>query len=324
MGFTLFFSLAFDAGEAAAAGSRVEVSGFGDGVGLVDCALGDGWMDCGVTRLGGGLRGCNSVERWWSWGVSFGKRWRVTVLTSCFGGGWSVRGQEAGRLLNSQPGRLRYGVCIGFRFNVRNRHFFVNFGSGTGVLLMRFARARCRCHYFGFLGAVVFVVFEADAAAPIIGVLQAAEFAVEGFQPGPAFCRIFYLLQGSHGLADFKDEVTAHGFVGVAAAVVLFEFFFVFGEVFEPIDALLVQEPILIAGAAPFGEVLVGDGVAFEALGEDFLGLREVVEPRQDVAAEMAVVEALVQFVADGGGEAGDFANSSCHKIFGFYFDYKT
>ena len=226
----------------------------------------------------------------------------------CFGGGWGVRDRRR-ELLNSQPGRLRYGV-LGFRFHSSPRHFFVKLlRSGTGFLFGEVRTGGCRCHYLGFFGAVVFVAFEADAAAPVVGVLQAAEFAVEGFQPGPAFFRIFYLLQGSHGLADFKDEVTADGFVGVAAAVVLFEFFFVFGEVFEPIDALLVEEPILIAGAAPFGEVLVGDGFACEVFGEDFLvSGRWLSHGRCRGRIRRCGGVGLV--VADGFGEAGDFADS--------------
>jgi hypothetical protein len=41
---------------------------------------------------------------------------------------------------------------------------------------------------------------------------------------------------------------------------------------------------------------------------EDFLDLGEGVEPGEEFGGFLAIVEALVEFLADGGGEAGDFA----------------
>jgi len=52
----------------------------------------------------------------------------------------------------------------------------------------------------------------------------------------------------------------------------------------------------------------VSDGFALEIFGEDVFGLGQVIKPRENFAAKLAVVEASVQFFADVGGEAGDFA----------------
>ena len=161
---------------------------------------------------------------------------------------------------------------------------------------------------------VVFIVFEADAAGQVVGVLQASEFFHDGLDSCPAGLGVLDLLRGSHGLADFKDEEATDGFVGVGAAVVLAGFDVFFFEAIELGEAILVKEPVLVAGGAPFGEVLVGDGVAVEYFGEDFFSFWKFVDPGEDGAAELAVVEAVVEFFADGFGEAGDFAESGGHR----------
>lgn len=77
------------------------------------------------------------------------------------------------------------------------------------------------------------------------------------------------------------------------------DFFFLFGEAAEPFEALLVEEPVLVAAVSPFGEVLVGDGFCGEKFGEDLFGFREFVEPWEDGSAHFAVEEALIEFFAD-------------------------
>ena len=148
-----------------------------------------------------------------------------------------------------------------------------------------------------------------------MSVLEAAEFAGEVLESSPAIVGICDLLQGGQGLADFKDEEAAHGFMGVVATVVGVGFGGLFGEAIEPFESLLVPKPILIAAAAPFGEVLVGNGFAGEKVGEDGLGFREMVQPFENGASEFAVVKALIKLFTDFGGEAGDFADSSFHGV---------
>jgi hypothetical protein len=176
---------------------------------------------------------------------------------------------------------------------------------------------------FGFVGfelVVVLVVFEGDAAGPVVGVLQAGEFVGEAFDSFPPGVGVFDFLRVAHGLAEFEEEEAAHGFVGIGAAVVFADLFVFFFEAAEPLESFLVEEPILVAGGAPFGEVLMGDGFAVKYLGEDFFGFGELVDPGEDGAAEFAVVEAAVELFANGGGEAGDFADSSLHmRIIGWW-----
>ena len=149
---------------------------------------------------------------------------------------------------------------------------------------------------------------EFDAATPVVGVLQAGKFADQVLQAVAALVGVFGGFHDVDALGDLIQEDVGHGFEGVGAAVVLHDLGGLFGEVIEPIEALLMEEPVLVAGASPFGEVLVGDGFAIEQFGEDFFGFREAVDPRQDVFAEFAVVEAAVELFPDVGGEAGDFA----------------
>ncbi len=153
-----------------------------------------------------------------------------------------------------------------------------------------------------FQAVVGFVPFELDAAAPVEGVLHSSKFAGEVLHAFHAFDGIFHGLQGADALAEFEEEVVAHGFEGVVAFVVLLDVGFFFGEAVEPIDALLVEEPILVAGMAPFREVLVRDGFAVEEFGHDFLGFGQTIHPRENGAAEFAVVEAAVEFFSGFGG----------------------
>lgn len=109
-----------------------------------------------------------------------------------------------------------------------------------------------------------FVEVELDFAAEVEGVLEAGKFAHEILQTEGTFIGIFYVLEGGEALADFDEEEAAHGFEGVVAAVVFGEFGSVFGKVIEPFQVPLMLEPILVAAAPPFGEVLVGNGAAFK------------------------------------------------------------
>jgi len=132
---------------------------------------------------------------------------------------------------------------------------------------------------FGGGEAVVFVEGELGFAAEVEGVLEAGKFAGEVLQAHGTFLGIFEVPKCGDALADFDDEYPAHGFEGVAAVFVLGEFGFVLAEVIEPVDALLLLEPVVVAGAPPFGEVLVGDGVSVEEFSEDGFGFGKLVDP---------------------------------------------
>jgi hypothetical protein len=201
--------------------------------------------------------------------------------------------------------------CVVF-YEGMARGFKGEWFSGTGILPVRTGTHGRDARATRLIEAVVgFVPFELDAAAPVEGVLHARKFAGEMLHAFHAFERVFDGLQGADAVAEFEEEVVAHGFEGIVAFVVLLDVGFFFGEAVEPVDALLVEEPVLVAGAAPFGEILVGDGFAAKEFGHDFFGFGQAVDPREDGAAEFAVVEAAVQFFTGFGGEAGDFAESS-------------
>ena len=106
---------------------------------------------------------------------------------------------------------------------------------------------------------------------------------------------------GGDGVGEAIGEVA----VGEAG-----EFGGVGGEFAGVFEEFLGGEPVEEAAIVPFGEVLRADGDAVEVFGEDGLDFGEAVEPLDEVHAGFAVVEALVELVAEGAGEAGDFAGA--------------
>ncbi|MCE0498118.1 MAG: hypothetical protein LV481_09255 [Methylacidiphilales bacterium] len=95
---------------------------------------------------------------------------------------------------------------------------------------------------------------------------------------------------------------------GDVAACDLAEFPRVFGEFPEFFDSVALTPPVDVAAASPFAEVLRLDRLAgpvpFEHRPHLILG----VEPLEDLGAAPAVVEAAIEFGAEGQREAGDLA----------------
>jgi hypothetical protein len=108
---------------------------------------------------------------------------------------------------------------------------------------------------------------------------------------------------GEHLIGDKEREVFRQG---VSQGVAHFPE--VFTDVDGGVEEFAVEEPFLKAALTPGAEVLWGDAHAVESLGDDFLDFGQGVEPGEDVVGFLAVVEADVEFVADGTGKAGDFA----------------
>ena len=238
----------------------------------------------------------------WFW---CGKRWGLRG--GGFGGDFGEIGGVGFRWSAAREDARRTGVWQGgavFDFGERARGFKFGLVSGTGVPPVRIRTHRRDAR----ATSVVFVEFEADAAAPVEGVLQPGKFTGEGLQAIEAFVVVFNFLEALEGLGDFIEEPKPGGFVAVFAAILFGDFGFLFGKASVPFKALLVEDPVLVAGASPFGEILVGDGFAVEDFSEDFFGFGQAVHPWQNVVAEFAVVEAAVELLPDGGGEAGDFA----------------
>ncbi|MGA3267722.1 MAG: hypothetical protein ABSE16_12970 [Verrucomicrobiota bacterium] len=88
----------------------------------------------------------------------------------------------------------------------------------------------------------------------------------------------------------------------------------IFDQGGDPLAGILLAEPIEVAAGLPFGEVLLADGASAELAVEDFADLVRLVEPVDEAFAGFAVLEAAVEFVADGVGETGDFSISCCHE----------
>jgi hypothetical protein len=73
-------------------------------------------------------------------------------------------------------------------------------------------------------------------------------------------------------------------------------------------DGGLAHFPSSETAFAVFGEIFVADRLAFELSIENRLNLGERVQPGQDEVGGFCVGEALVELIADGLGETGDFA----------------
>ena len=143
----------------------------------------------------------------------------------------------------------------------------------------------------------------------IIIAAEAGEFAVDLAEAFPAFGRIAILIEQVLGVAHEFHGHEAGEAVGEGAAFGgLFEGVGAFDDDFGEAFGVAMAEPIGVAALFPVGEVLFVDGAVVEEFPEDFLDGCLLVEPGDDVDAEVAVFEAMADFVADGFGEAGDFA----------------
>jgi hypothetical protein len=76
-----------------------------------------------------------------------------------------------------------------------------------------------------------------------------------------------------------------------------------------------VPEPTLVAGLAPMGQIWVIDGSAVKISFEDFFDDRKFVEPGEDLAANLAIAEAMVEFFADIVGKTRNFAEKGVLAI---------
>ena len=106
---------------------------------------------------------------------------------------------------------------------------------------------------------------------------------------------------GGNGVGEAIGEVA----VGEAG-----EFGGVGGEFAGVFEEFLGGEPVEETAVVPFREVLGADGDAVEMFGEEGLDFGEGVEPLDEIHAGFAIVEALVELVAELVGETGDFAGA--------------
>jgi len=79
------------------------------------------------------------------------------------------------------------------------------------------------------------------------------------------------------------------------------------GKELELVHEVAAEHPLGEAAAAPVGDVLLVNGVAFEGGFEYFLDFGEGVEPFGDGGGGAGAFEAFVYFLAQGGRELGYF-----------------
>jgi hypothetical protein len=87
-------------------------------------------------------------------------------------------------------------------------------------------------------------------------------------------------------------------------------------------EQIAADQPFLEAALTPLAEVLLADGEALKFLCDDFPDFFEGVEPGEDLGGGLGAVEAVVQQVADGAWEMGDFAVAGVHSLGGFRFQF--
>ena len=165
-----------------------------------------------------------------------------------------------------------------------------------------------------FVAGFPFVPVELRLAAEVVAVLEADEFATDFAEALPAFLAIGEFVELVDVFGHFGGHDAGKVFEEIAGAFIVFEFGALFGQVAEIFLAVLVTEPILIAALAPFGEVLLADRIPSEDGVEEFIRLRQFIDPGEHGCAEFAVEEAEVEFFAGLARETGDFADASFHR----------
>jgi len=142
---------------------------------------------------------------------------------------------------------------------------------------------------------------EVGAAAVVVAVLEAGEFAAEFAEALPALIAIFHLGEGVEVGGEFSDGEAGEVFKKIAGFGLL-EGSAGFGDALDVRYASLVFAPVLKAAEAPIGKVGSSDGFVVEFLGEEFAGFGERIQPFKKFGALFAVFKAMVEVIADGLG----------------------
>ena len=151
--------------------------------------------------------------------------------------------------------------------------------------------------------------------APVVAA-EAGEAEGKQAEDSQAFGRIFDFVQLIQRLGEFEDDegrkAAGDGVVGLEG-MLRSQFVDVMEQVPPMAESGAMGGPFGIAAFAPFGNVLRSDGTTAELFGEDFLDGGQGVEPGEDVKGASAVEEALIDLLADFGGQTGDFSGSCFH-----------
>ena len=76
----------------------------------------------------------------------------------------------------------------------------------------------------------------------------------------------------------------------------------------DPFAGFLKLLPVDETAELPIGNILLGDGPAIEIESEDHFHFFEGIEPVDEARGLLAVIETVIEFIADVAGETGDFA----------------
>ena len=211
-------------------------------------------------------------------------------------------GEDGGGFRAGRGGERREEVGRGtggaLRRRRRRRHLLRRGVAAT--FLRRGRRSHDGCGRAFFPGTVGAALDAGDVAVEAVQEVEAGdEVGVDGTFEG-------HFAQ-EHGVAGGDGVGQGVGELAVGEAG---EFGGVGGEFTGVFEDFLGGEPVKETAVIPFGEVLRADGDAVEMFGEDGLDFGEMIQPFNEVHAGFAVVETLVELVAERAGEAGDFAGA--------------
>ena len=169
---------------------------------------------------------------------------------------------------------------------------------------------------FLFHEAIPAVRREIYGAGVLRTVTQAREFEGDFAELFPTFTGAFNGGQVVRVLDKFGGENAGEAF---AKVFVVFLGVDVVGALDHPTCvglSFLVAKPIGVTTFAPLREVLLEDGLASEVSVQDAVNRGKRVEPGEDFGTLLAVLQAMVELVAELFWEPRDFAGTSFHRIF--------
>ena len=222
--------------------------------------------------------------------------------------GWRVEiGIVFGQLFDEGIFRARRhaevlaGLAVGF-------HRPQNAGAADGRVLDPFHKFEVEL-FLGFF----FITFETGFLDfDTTGVDMATMYAgdVLGYQAElfPAFFKFFggFLVAVHHQISVIEGKHTEEG-LGQAVGGVG-EVFGIGGQFALLFEDLAMMEPVAIAAVFPFINILAFEGTTIKVLGQNGFDLGHLVKGAGKVFGGVTVIEGEVDAVAEGTGEAGDFA----------------
>jgi len=161
----------------------------------------------------------------------------------------------------------------------------------------------------GFPGGLDADLFEFHAGSAVVAAAEVGDILAQGTEGA----KFFGDVPGDFAVPMIKKAGIATGEVGgealgQAAPGGGVEFAGVALEGEDVGEGVLAGFPAGEAGGAPFGEVLFGDGSAGELRLKEGLDFGQGIEPGEDGGAGFIALEAAVELVEEGPGEAADFA----------------